>query len=628
MKIKDLKQMMLALCAVLSLVVANGNAQPITLSGTNYLQNFDSLSGGLPNEWVLYTGASAITLGTISTTFFAAVSSTNNWASTTGGFKNYSSVTNYGAGTNFVGNEATAIQTNSSNRALGVRPVSATDAGNAFVLKLANTTGYGKFKIDLDMLLLNVQNRSMAWNMDFGISSDGSSPPTSFTVLSNAFYTALSSNTTPVGTFGSTHIKVDAGALLDNQPGPIFIRIWNSATTGSGSRPSVAVDNFSLTFTNYVAPPTPPAITTAPQSKTVYIGDAVTLTVANSGTAPFTYQWYKNDFSTPVGNGTANLLFPAITADDAGNYYVVVSNVAGSTTNNPSATLTVGIRIPINTTIYNLRTNQDVVNWSPIDTTNFYTVTGVVISRTNMTTSANASFYIEDTNSLSGLDVFIAGDTSTRPSFGDTIQVTGPLGQFNGMLEFNLNSANPTHIVYNLGPSGYVVPAKPFNFATGSNVPFMETNAEGSLIMVSGVYIQNGGTGSNFVSGATMNLTNQSGQTFTLFIDSRLGDIIGQPIPAGPVSISGYMAQFKSAAPFTSGYQIVPTFAGGIVVTPVPIPLTGTKNTAGLVLSWTDASFALQSATNVAGPYQTVSGAASPYTNTWSGTQMFFRLVH
>ena len=48
-------------------------------------------------------------------------------------------------------------------------------------------------------------------------------------------------------------------------------------------------------------------------------------------------------------------------------------------------------------------------------------------------------------------------------------------------------------------------------------------------------------------------------------------------------------------------------------------------NSAGPVFQWQD-NFVLQSATNVAGPYNDVSGAPNPYTNSFTDTQRFFRL--
>jgi hypothetical protein len=286
--------------------------------------------------------------------------------------------------------------------------------------------------------------------------------------------------------------------------------------------------------------------------------------------------------------------------------------------------------VPIPTTIAALRTNQDDNVWTPLDTTNLYTVTGVVISRVNMTTPANASFFIEDTNSGCAIDVFIGGDAATRPAYGDVVQVTGPVGQYNGLMELNLSASNPTHTVSDLGPSGYDVPAKPFAFASMSDVPFMETNVESSLVVVSNVFIQNGGTGASFASGNLI-LTNQANQTSTLYIDSRLTDIIGQPIPGGPVNITGYMSQFDSASPYTAGYELIPTYSGAIVSAPpivTPIPLVFSTDGGGLTLSWTDASFTLQSSTNVSGPYTDVNGATNPYSPDTSSGSTFFRLYH
>jgi M6 family metalloprotease-like protein len=82
-----------------------------------------------------------------------------------------------------------------------------------------------------------------------------------------------------------------------------------------------------------------PAITTAPQSQTINVGQIVTFSVVASGTAPFTYQWRK---------GSANILnatSPTFTINnaqtsDAGSYDVVVGNASGTTTSS-AATLTV-----------------------------------------------------------------------------------------------------------------------------------------------------------------------------------------------------------------------------------------------------------------------------------------------
>lgn len=80
-------------------------------------------------------------------------------------------------------------------------------------------------------------------------------------------------------------------------------------------------------------------------------GETVTLTVAVDGTAPFTYQWQKegvNLSDTPRLSGTtsASLVIGSALPADAGNYTVVVSNLADSVVSS-AATLTVKPLPPI-----------------------------------------------------------------------------------------------------------------------------------------------------------------------------------------------------------------------------------------------------------------------------------------
>ena len=62
--------------------------------------------------------------------------------------------------------------------------------------------------------------------------------------------------------------------------------------------------------------------------------------------------------------------------------------------------------------------------------------------------------------------------------------------------------------------------------------------------------------------------------------------------------------------------------------TVLPILLTLTRAGSNVVLTWTNALFSLQSSTNVAGPYTTMAAATSPSTNSITGAQMYFRLIH
>ncbi|HEY1788027.1 MAG TPA: choice-of-anchor tandem repeat GloVer-containing protein [Verrucomicrobiae bacterium] len=57
-----------------------------------------------------------------------------------------------------------------------------------------------------------------------------------------------------------------------------------------------------------------------------------------------------------------------------------------------------------------------------------------------------------------------------------------------------------------------------------------------------------------------------------------------------------------------------------------PIPSNIMPGNGNIVLTWGNPAFSLQSAPTVNGPYTTVSGAASPWTNSVTGSEQFFRL--
>jgi len=83
----------------------------------------------------------------------------------------------------------------------------------------------------------------------------------------------------------------------------------------------------------------PPSITTPPQSQSVGQGGNVTFTVAANGTAPLSYQWRYN--TANILNATnASYTRTNLVVGDAGNYSVVVTNIAGTATST-DAVLTV-----------------------------------------------------------------------------------------------------------------------------------------------------------------------------------------------------------------------------------------------------------------------------------------------
>jgi hypothetical protein len=158
------------------------------------------------------------------------------WNATGGGFKNYASATGL-----IATSDATA-QNGSTNRALGVRQVTATDQGVAFVFQIPNTIAKTNFALSFKLQSLdNTVGRTATWVVDYGIGAS----PSSFTTIT----TAPAGPLTTGPTFTNTTVTGSFGAALNNSSQPVWIRIVVlTPTTGSGNRPSSAIDDVSISW--------------------------------------------------------------------------------------------------------------------------------------------------------------------------------------------------------------------------------------------------------------------------------------------------------------------------------------------------------------------------------------------
>jgi hypothetical protein len=109
--------------------------------------------------------------------------------------------------------------------------------------------------------------------------------------------------------------------------------------------------------------------------------------------------------------------------------------------------------------------------------------------------------------------------------------------------------------------------------------------------------------------GVNVTITNNLGSTFVFRVDSRIGNIIGKPMPPFAWSVTGPMSFFlgSTVANRSGGYELEPTRYADIVTTP-PAAETGTILQAGgqSKVSWTAQpylSYSILAATNVSGPY-------------------------
>ncbi len=85
-----------------------------------------------------------------------------------------------------------------------------------------------------------------------------------------------------------------------------------------------------------------PSITGSPTNRAIIAGQSTTFTVTASGTAPLSYQWWFKDAPLPGATDESYTLTNTLVAD-AGNYYAVVTNVAGGAT---SAVATLTVYVP------------------------------------------------------------------------------------------------------------------------------------------------------------------------------------------------------------------------------------------------------------------------------------------
>lgn len=239
-----------AACLLLAGLYGNAPqaAAQLTLSASPYVQNFDNIALGLPEGWQVDTGATATSAGynvaASGAYFINTPGTTTGWSNNSGAFKNMASISGFPV---FAGNTS-AIQAGAANRALGLRQVAATDARVAFMLEIANTAGLHSFNLQFRLQSPDSNaSRSATWRVDYATGAS----PAAFTPVA-----ALGNLVTGGNTYLSNLVQANFGNILDNLSGPVYIRIVSLAnTSGSGSRPASAIDDFVLTWLG-TPPPT------------------------------------------------------------------------------------------------------------------------------------------------------------------------------------------------------------------------------------------------------------------------------------------------------------------------------------------------------------------------------------
>ena len=214
-------------------------------------------------------------------------------------------------------------------------------------------------------------------------------------------------------------------------------------------------------------------------------------------------------------------------------------------------------------TIDSLRYND--ANGVPIGMGGMFTITGIVTSGNQYGNSGPAS--IRDFSA--GVSVY-GSAFANQVNIGDSVTVTGQLTHFRGL----------TQIDFNLGGASFIKHASGHSFDTTvvtlNQIKTQQWNGyeefEGMLVRVNNVTIQ--GTG-NFAGGTNYNISDPSDNIVEgLRIDDNVTSIIGTSIPSGSIDIIGVLGQYKYAAPYNSGYQLMPRFIQDLVFDGSPLILS------------------------------------------------------
>ena len=286
---------------LLAMLISYGGYGQVSLGASPYVEQFNNISGGLPTGFSVVSGSSATALGNPAT-YNSAVT---NWNSTTGRFANYASATGLAS------NTTTTVQSATTNRALGLRQTAALgDPGGAFVFQIANTSNRSAFKLSFLLQSLDVSSpRKTIWSVDYGI---GAAPSSFIPVTTNP-----ADVSTGASSFLNTEVTADFGNALNNINDVVTIRIVVlSSSTGSGNRPTSAIDDFNLSWTDGNAPvpsltvndngstsiglPATPMGSSSAAGSYVIKGENLTGNIDVTAPAPFYVSLDNNTFTSSV----------------------------------------------------------------------------------------------------------------------------------------------------------------------------------------------------------------------------------------------------------------------------------------------------------------------------------------
>ncbi len=169
-------------------------------------------------------------------------------------------------------------------------------------------------------------------------------------------------------------------------------------------------------------------------------------------------------------------------------------------------------------------------------------------------------------NAGKGIGLFKSANIGTQTiAQGDSLEVIGVVGQFNGLTQITIDSFRTRAVAQRL-------PApRPTTVLDEVSESLLTRLTGGPFTLVDATQWTNTG------SGFTVDITNGT-TTYAMRI-VRGTDVYGSPAPTQPFNLVGIGGQFDNAAPFDSGYQIIPRSLADIQFGPLTPTLAFTTPT-------------------------------------------------
>ncbi len=205
-------------------------------------------------------------------------------------------------------------------------------------------------------------------------------------------------------------------------------------------------------------------------------------------------------------------------------------------------------------------------NGVPLNNNKSITVSGIVTSSNQFGSSGPGS--IQD---LTGGIAIYGGSFVSKFSLGDSVVVTGTLTNYNGLAEISNGTGSSANVI----SSGHQIDPE---VVTISQIVNQKWNGveeyESKLIRINNVSISGSGNFTGGTSGYNYDISDPTGTLQQgLRIDASVSSIIGTPIPSGKVDVIGILSQYKTSAPYNSGYQLLPRSISDIVYDGSPLIL-------------------------------------------------------